>query len=201
MADEGVDVITSGHERIPGPSRRGGLLWLLVIAEAVALAASIAVALHYRAQAGGHATTRPFATSTPAQLPQVTSVMAPLLAQGKLTVTVHVIAARQPGGEQTRLLVAAVLTGGKPGTVYDLTGNDCSLEKPPPDHVWASGKAAADGTASLTGAAWTGAEADYYWLALDPSPTVAPPGLNGYFAAGSAQPYAVGEAPCAQPPP
>jgi hypothetical protein len=44
--------------------------------------------------------------------------------------------------------------------------------------VWATGLAGPDGTANLTGYAWTGAVADRYWLTLDPAPG-RPPGLTG----------------------
>jgi hypothetical protein len=89
-----------------------------------------------------------------------------------------------------------VITGGTPGTVYDLIGSDCSTGDPRPDEVWATGLARADGTADLTGYTWTGAVAHRYWMALDPSPADQSPGLHGRFAAGTATPFRAGQAPC-----
>ena len=92
--------------------------------------------------------------------------------------------------------MSAVITGGSPGTVYDLIGNDCSDVTPLPDKVWASGLAGPDGTAELTGYAWTGAVRDRYWMTLDPAPGQ-PRGLHGQFAQGQAAPFASGQGPCA----
>jgi hypothetical protein len=94
------------------------------------------------------------------------------------------------------MMVSAVITGGTPGTVYDLIGNDCSDVSPLPDKVWAAGLAGADGTADLTGYAWTGAVADRYWMTLDPAPGH-PPGLHGRFARGQAASFPAGQGPCA----
>ena len=94
------------------------------------------------------------------------------------------------------MMVSAVITGGTPGTVYDLIGNDCSDVSPLPDKVWAAGLAGADGKADLTGYAWTGAVADRYWMTLDPSPGH-PPGLHGRFARGQAASFPAGQGPCA----
>ncbi len=55
--------------------------------------------------------------------------------------------------------------------------------------VWATGLAGAGGTADLTGYTWTGAVADSYWLALEPSPAGAPPGLHGRFGQGQKEPF------------
>src|ERR1700722_19837472 len=69
-----------------------------------------------------------------------------------------------PGSALVKFTVSAVITGGQPGTVYDLDGNDCSTTAPLPDHVWATGVTSAAGVADLVGYAWTGAAADRYWL-------------------------------------
>ena len=102
----------------------------------------------------------------------------------------------RPGCSPACWPVSAVITGGAPGTVYDLIGNDCSDVSPLPDKVWATGLADADGTADLTGYAWTGAVADRYWMTLDPAPDH-PPGLHGRFARGQAAPFPAGQGPCA----
>jgi hypothetical protein len=128
--DADGDVIVSG----PGPrgpwQRPGGLVWLFVLAETVALAVAVVVAVHYRAQARGLQHAGPSLvslTSAPA-LPQMGTVV-------------------------------LLLPGGTPGTFYDLIGSDCSTASPLPDDVWATGLAGPNGTADLTGYVWTGTAA------------------------------------------
>ena len=129
-------------------------------------------------------------------MPEMTTVALALPADGTVTGTVVITAAALPGG-LVEFTVSAVITGGQPGTVYDLDGNDCSTTAPLPDHVWATGVTGAAGVADLVGYAWTGAPADRYWLTLDPSPVNPPPGLRGQFAQGQVAPFPVGQAPCA----
>jgi hypothetical protein len=199
--DADADVIAAGREPGERPARPG-LAWPLVIAVTAALAVSVAFALHYRAEASGlHHRGLP-AASVPARqlLPQMTSTAVRLPASGTVAGMVVITAAALPGAGRAQFTVSAVITGGRPGTVYDLTGNDCSAAVPLPDHVWAAGLASADGTAELAGHAWTGAVADLYWLAVAPSPAGPPPGLLGEFARGKAAPFPAGQAPCAPPP-
>jgi len=196
-----ADVIASGREpREPGEraGRAPGLAWLLAGTLAVALAVAVTAAVHYRAEAG-----RPRPGVLPASsraavlpLPQVTSTALRLPARGGVTGTVVITAAALPGAGRAQFTVSAVITGGTPGTVYDLIGNDCSDVSPLPDKVWAAGLAGADGTADLTGYAWTGAVADRYWMTLDPAPGH-PPGLHGRFARGQAASFPAGQGPCA----
>ena len=194
MAD--ADVIASGREprqRSRWPVRP---VWLLVIAQAAALAVLVAVVLYQ-----GLPRTAPPAPSPPAAspppLPQLSAVVVRLPAGGGVAGTVVITAAALPGAGRAQFTVSAVVTGGTPGTFYDLIGSDCSTADPPPDDVWATGLAAADGTADLAGYTWTGAVADIYWLTLDPSPAGAPPGLHGRFGQGQAAPFPAGQAPCA----
>jgi hypothetical protein len=128
-------------------------------------------------------------------LPQVTSTSVRLPAPRGVAGTVVITAAALPGAGRAQFTVSAVITGGMPGTVYDLIGNDCSDATPVTDKVWATGLAGPDGTADLTGYAWTGAVADRYWMTLDPAPGRSP-GLHGQFARGRAAPFAVGQGPC-----
>ena len=199
--DAESDVITAGREPPlrPQPCR---LVWLLAIVMTVALAGAVAVALHYRAQASRLHPGRPSAAGPPvsSSLPQMTSVALRLPADGTITGTVLVTTAAQPGADRAQFAMSAVITGARPDTVYDLTGNDCSAAAPLPDHVWATGVTDRAGAATLTGHAWTGATADEYWLALDPSPVNPPPGLRGTFAQGRATPFPAGQAPCAPSP-
>jgi hypothetical protein len=126
----------------------------------------------------------------------VTSTALRLPARGGVAGTVVITAAALPGAGRAQFTVSAVITGGAPGTVYDLIGNDCSDVSPLPDKVWATGLAGADGRADLTGYAWTGAVADRYWMTLDPAPGH-PPGLHGRFARGQAASFPAGQGPCA----
>jgi hypothetical protein len=192
-----ADVISSGREPRPRAWRPGGPVWLLVIAETVALAVSVAIALHYRTEAGApQRGARPVASPAGSPMPELTSVALPLPAGGGVTGTVVITAAVLPGAGLAQFTVSAVITGGTPGTFYDLIGNDCLSSSPLGDHVWATGLAGPHGTADLVGYAWTGAVADSYWLALDPSPLGRPPGLHGQFAEGRAAPFPAGQAPC-----
>ena len=219
--DAGADVIVAGREPRGGARRTGGLVWLLVVVQAAALVAGIAAAAHYRAAAahyraeaahyraaaagaGGAAGAaglrhgRAPAASPPASpMPEVTSVALRLLAGRGVAGTVIITAAALPGAGRAQFTVSAVITGGAPGTFYDLIGSDCSTADPLPDDVWATGLAGRDGRADLVGYAWTGAVADRYWMALDPSPVSPPPGLRGQFAEGQAAPFPAGQAPCA----
>jgi hypothetical protein len=200
--DADADVIVAGHEPRRGPVRPGRLVWLLVIAETAALAVSVALAVHYRAEIGGLHHGGPSAASLPVSpsLPQMTSVVLPLPADGTVAGTVVITAAALPGADRAQFTVSAVITGARPGTVYDLTGNDCSTAAPLPDHAWATGPTSANGTAELAGYSWTGAVADWYWLALAPSSVNPPPGLHGQFALGRAARFPAGQAPCAPSP-
>lgn len=188
-----ADVIASGREPRERTRHAPGLAWLLVGALAAALAVAVTVAVHYRAEAGRP---RPGALPAPSRaaalpLPQVTSTALRLPARGGVAGTVVITAA----AGRAQFTVSAVITGGTPGTVYDLIGNDCSDVSPLPDKVWATGLAGADGTADLIGYAWTDAVADRYWMTLDPAPGHQP-GLHGRFARGQAASPA-GQGPCA----
>ena len=196
--DANADVIAAGPEPGRRPPWPAGMLWLLVLTETVVLAAAIAVAVHYRAQARAPHPARAAAANVTASLPmpEMTTVALALPADGTVTGTVVITAAALPGGALVEFTVSAVITGGQPGTVYDLDGNDCSTSSPLTDHVWATGVTSAAGVADLVGYAWTGAVADRYWLTLDPSPVNPPPGLHGQFAQGRLTPFPPGQAPC-----
>jgi len=200
--DADADVIAAGSDPARRPPWPDGAPWLLVLAETVVLVVAIAVAAHYRAQAGaphpGHAPAASVTTSLP--MPEMTTAALALPADGTVTGTVVITAAALPGGALVEFTVSAVITGGQPGTVYDLDGDDCSTSSPLTDHVWATGVTSAAGVADLVGYAWTGAATDRYWLTLDPSPINPPPGLRGQFAEGRLTPFPPGQAPCALSP-
>jgi hypothetical protein len=64
----------SGREPRRRAHRPGSLVWLLIIAQAVALAVAAAVAVHYRAEAGRlHPGGAPAASLPASPMPQVTS--------------------------------------------------------------------------------------------------------------------------------
>lgn len=197
-----AEVLAAGREPAAEPARSGTLVRLLLIAQTAALIALIAVALHYRAEAGQRHHARPSAAELPGSsiLPDMTSLTTRLPADQTVAGTVLITAAAQPGAGRAQFVISAIMTGGRPDTVYELTGNDCSAAAPLPDHVWASGRTDAAGAAELTGHAWTGAVADEYWLALAPSPVSPPPGLRGKFAEGTAAPFPAHQAPCAPSP-
>jgi hypothetical protein len=200
VADSGrdTDLIASGREPRERAAGRAGPAWLLAGLLAVALVAAVTVAAHYRAEAGRlrHRALPSAASLPPSPLPQVTSASLRLPAPGGVAGTVVITAAALPGAGRAQFTVSAVITGGAPGTVYDLIGNDCSDVTPLPDKVWATGLAGPDGTAALTGYAWTGAVRDRYWMTLDPA-AGQPRGLHGQFAQGRAAPFAAGQGPCA----
>ena len=196
--DADADVIAAGPEPRGPLQRPAGLVLLLVLVQTVALAVAVAAAVHYHAEAG-----RPYphglsaaSQTTPLALPDVTTVVLALPADGTVRGTVVITTAALPGAARGQFTVSAIITGGLPGTFYDLIGNDCSAADQLPDDVWATGLAGADGTAHLVGYAWTGAVADRYWLVLDPSPVNPPPGLRGQFAEGRAAPFPAAQAPC-----
>jgi hypothetical protein len=193
-----ADIIAAGPERRGPVLRPGRLVWLIVLAETAALAIAVAVAVHYRSEAGGRYSGAPSAASrtTQSALPDVTSVVLALPADGPLRGTVVITTAALPGAGRGQFTVSAIITGGMPDTFYNLIGNDCSTADPPPDDVWATGLTSANGTADLVGYAWTGSVGDRYWLVINPSPVNPAPGLSGLFAKGQAVPFPAGQAPC-----
>ena len=193
------DVITVGREPSDRHPRLGGLVWLLLIAQTAALAGVVALALHYRADGGRAPRGTPAAASRPASpvLPGMTTVALRLPPEGSVTGMAVITVASEPGTARAQFTVSAVIAGGRPGTVYTLTGNDCTAAAPLPDHAWATGLTGADGKAELAGHSWTGLATDKYWLALAPSRVSPPPGLRGRFAEGAAAPFPAGQAPCA----
>ena len=197
--DPDADVIASGREPQALSSRPGRLVRLVLIALAAALAAAVAVALHYRSELARVHRGRPPSAVYPAALPQLTSIAVRLPRDGPIAGTVRITSAAEPGARRAELAVSATISGSRPDTVYDLTGNDCSAAAPLPDHVWATGVTDAAGAAELTGHPWTGAVADVYWLALSPSPVSPPPGLRGPFLRGMAARVPDGVAPCGLP--
>ena len=65
-------------------------------------------------------------------MPEVTSHMFRLPADATITGTVFITTAAEPGADRAQFVLSAVITGVRPDTVYDLTGNDCSAAAPLP---------------------------------------------------------------------
>src|SRR5260370_1147642 len=139
--DSDADVISAGPEPGRRPPWPGGLLWLIVLAETVALAVAVAVAVHYRAQARApHPGRAPAASAgTLLPMPEMTTVALALPANGTVTGTVVITAAALPGGGLVEFTVSAVITGGQPRAGYGPDGNDCSTPPPPRHHAWPPG--------------------------------------------------------------
>jgi hypothetical protein len=209
-----ADLLSVGPEPRAGPPRLGPGLRLLVALQAAALAVAIVVAVHYSDAASK--TAKPAAAGTPAAtagaaaLPVLGSVTLQLPPEGHVSGIVMIAAAEIQGMPLGLFTVSATISGATPGTIYNLTGNDCAVEATPTnarqapagpratrDHIWATGLAGPDGVARLTGHEWSGAVSDTFWLVLDPSPANPAPGLRGAFAAGGASPFPAGQSPCA----
>jgi len=115
-----ADVIVSGRE----PRRRSRWpvrpVWLLVIAQAAALAVLAAMlatgALHHGAETGPPRGGPPPAAGP--SLPQLSAVVLRLPASGGVAGTVVITAAALPGAGRAQFTVSAVVTGGTPGTFY-----------------------------------------------------------------------------------
>jgi len=152
--------------------------WVTVVLLAAALAAAITVAIHYRAEALYSSTTA---------LPSIGRLV------GKVTVfTAHA----SPG--QVQIVLSAHISGGQPYTKYELTRNDCASNAA--DHVWAEGVTNANGSATLSGPAWTVSTSDEYFLVLN-SPRLNQnrpgPEVHGFFGkAPGLSPIPGGFAPC-----
>ncbi len=103
------------------------------------------------------------------------------------------------GTGPARLSVTGVLTGGKPGVLYRLTGGDCTVGKDRKS-PWATGRADAAGNAALRGRIWTVLPQHSYYMLLEPWPFKFPhtpvTGLNGNLLPGGVFPLRVAHEPC-----
>jgi hypothetical protein len=170
-----------------------------VLLLAAALAAAIAVAVHYRHDVVYRSTSSLRPHGALAGQVAVFVMQSPLPPPGALTGQVTVFVA-QPSARRAEVVVSALITGARPHATYELVGNDCASNGP--DHTWATGVTDAHGSAHLIGHPWTVSTNDAYFLVLQShflnqkSPG---PAVHGYFAQGppGLSPVSDGVAPCA----
>jgi hypothetical protein len=168
-----------------------------VVLLAVAVAAAIGVAVHYRDEV--------LHRSTPSRPPHgvhagpvtVFAAQSPLPPLGALAGQVTVFVAQYSAG-RAEVMVSALIRGARPHTTYELVGNDCASNAP--DHTWAAGVTDARGYAHLIGHPWTVSTSDLSFLVLTsgfldqkrPGPAV-----HGFFdRAPGLSPVSDGVAPC-----
>jgi len=170
-----------------------------VVLMTAALAAAIAVAVHYRDEVHHRGTSpRP---PRGAHAGQVTVFVAqsPLPPHGALAGQVTVFVAQYSAG-RAEVVVSALIKGAQPHTTYELAGNNCASNNP--DHTWAAGVTDSRGYAHLIGHPWRVSTSDPYFLVLasrllgakSPGPAV-----HGFFGTGppGLSPVSGGVAPCA----
>ena len=181
MKPRSVDVVSAEPRTV---SAR--VVWVLAVALlAAALAAAITIAVHYRGEVAGlrgHLRSAPTSlplSSVPLTLSTRTVALPPY---GALNSAVTVVSARS-SGSQARILLSLHISGGRPHTGYALTSFDCAGSTG--YQSWAAGVTGADGSATISGPAFTVSLSAEYWLYLMPSSSggSAGPGLDARFTA------------------
>jgi hypothetical protein len=190
---EPVDTISAEPRTIP--SR---VAWLLAVGLlAAALAAAIAVAVHYRAEVAAlQRHPRPAAASLPPRTipPALSSRTVTLPSYGTLNGAATIVSAKFSGGRE-QIVLSAHVNGGKPHTGYTLTGFDCAGSTG--YESWATGVTDAHGSGTLNGHAWTVSPTDEYWLYLSPLSGIGGPGVHiSFTGAGRFTASPVAEQPC-----
>jgi len=170
-----------------------------VVLLAAALAAAIAVAVHYRDEVL-HSSTSPLPPhGAPGRRVAVSVAQSPLPPHGALAGQVTVFVA-QPSAGREEVVVSAVISGARPHATYELVGNDCASNGP--DRIWATGVTDSRGSAQLIGQPWTVSTSDAYFLVLDSrflNQRRLGPAVHGFFGKGppGLSPVSDGVAPCA----
>jgi hypothetical protein len=169
-----------------------------VVLLAAALAAAIAVAVHYRDEVHRGTSSRPAHRALAGQV-TVFVLQSPLPPHGALAGQVTVFVA-QPSAGRAEVVVSALITGARPHATYELVGNDCASNGP--GHSWATGVTDSRGSAHLIGHPWTVSTSDAYFFVLAsrflnqkrPGPAV-----HGFFGKGppGLSPVSDSVAPCA----
>jgi hypothetical protein len=140
---------------------------------AAALIGALVLALHYRHEAAMfHRQLRsvPVQVSPRSSSETISSDTVLLPASGRLAGEVTVFAVRSSAA-RARVVVTARITGGHPGSQYELFGGDCAGNAA--DHAWAWGTTDSRGSADIAGWPWTvSLDHEYYLI-------VGSPGLYG----------------------
>jgi hypothetical protein len=163
-----------------------------------ALAAAIAVAVHYRDEVQHRSTSpRPPHGAHAGQV-TVFATQSPLPPLGALARQVTVFVAQYSAG-RAQVVVSAVIRSARPHTTYELVGNDCASNNP--DHTWAAGVTDSRGYAHLIGHPWRVSTRDLYFLVLASrfwDPKRPGPAVHGSFGTGppGLSPVPDGIAPC-----
>jgi hypothetical protein len=167
-----------------------------VVVLAVALAAAITTAIHYRAAAGRYRVHAATAAGSHGPGPLMLSARTVAIpSSGPLTGEITVFSVR-PAHGPAQVMLWGQISGGSPHKRYALVGNDCVSNGSA--HPWAAGVTNARGYATLSGPAWTVSPKDEYWLWLVPSPRSQIPGLHGSLTpGGSLTAFPAGWSQCA----
>ena len=202
-----METISFGRDREPKRWRHGKfgrlrihsrVAWVAVVLLAAALAAAIAVAMHYRDEALNRSASPRPSHGRAAGPVTVFVAQSPLPAFGALAGQITVFVALSSPG-RAEVVVSALIRGARPHATYELVGNDCGGNGP--GHSWAAGVTDSRGYARLIGHSWTVSTSDPYFLVLAsrfldqnrPGPAV-----HGYFERQPGlSPVADGVAPCA----
>jgi hypothetical protein len=197
-SDDPADDVLEGHR---SRFRRLGDRWLLtaLVVSAVVAAASIATAVHYRADAASARHSAAAAVSAArfrptggftSSLTVADSTLPVGVGQHGLLAVVHASA-----GDARPLVIVAQLTGLRPGGRYSLVGNNCQSKGP--DFVWAAGEASQAGSLLLATFPRGLNPNDRYWLSVNQPSGRLPTGVSGTFATGDVTPFRAGHNPCA----
>jgi hypothetical protein len=183
------------------PAASARVTWLAaVVLLAAALTGAIIVAVHYRGQASAlrqqlrsAGVPAPPGTGSPVLSSSTTALPSFRGLAGEVTV----FSVRSSAG-LAQAVVTARISGGQPGSRYELVGGDCASNAV--DQWRAAGVTDARGSANLAGPAWrVSASHEYYLVLRSPSLLQNHPGpaVHGYFGTGRGfSPVQGGIAPC-----
>lgn len=187
------------HGNSARPRIRSRVAWVAVVLLAAALAAAIAVAVHYRDEVLYRRISPLPPHGSLARQVTVFVAQSPLPPIGAVAGQVTVFVAQSSAG-RAEVVVSALISGARPHATYELVGNDCASNGP--DRTWATGVTDPRGSAHLIGHPWMVSTSDGYFLVLAsrflnqrrPGPAV-----HGFFGKGppGLSPVSGGVAPCA----
>jgi hypothetical protein len=170
------------------PAMPARVAWLAaVVVLAAALTGAIIVAVHYRGQAAAlHQQLRSAGgpVGPGAGSPVLSASTAALPAFHGLAGEVTVFSVRSSAG-LAQAVVTARISGGQPGSRYELVGGDCASNAT--DQSLAAGVTDARGSANLAGAPWKVSPGHEYYLVLRSASLLQNrpgPAVHGYFGTG-----------------